>query len=76
MLSWYDNEWGFSNRMVDTAVARRQAGLKRGTMAKAVVVHDLGQAEAALAAAAALTQPIRSSTRSAALDAAAALGVR
>jgi glyceraldehyde 3-phosphate dehydrogenase len=20
-MSWYDNEWGFSNRMVDTAVA-------------------------------------------------------
>ena len=21
VMSWYDNEWGFSNRMVDTAVA-------------------------------------------------------
>jgi glyceraldehyde 3-phosphate dehydrogenase len=21
VLSWYDNEWGFSNRMCDTAVA-------------------------------------------------------
>jgi glyceraldehyde 3-phosphate dehydrogenase len=21
VLAWYDNEWGFSNRMVDTAVA-------------------------------------------------------
>jgi len=21
VLSWYDNEWGFSNRMGDTAVA-------------------------------------------------------
>jgi len=20
-MSWYDNEWGFSNRMIDTAVA-------------------------------------------------------
>jgi glyceraldehyde 3-phosphate dehydrogenase len=20
-VSWYDNEWGFSNRMLDTAVA-------------------------------------------------------
>jgi glyceraldehyde 3-phosphate dehydrogenase len=21
ILSWYDNEWGFSNRMADTSVA-------------------------------------------------------
>ncbi|MBK5571278.1 MAG: erythrose-4-phosphate dehydrogenase, partial [Ensifer sp. SSB1] len=21
ILTWYDNEWGFSNRMADTAVA-------------------------------------------------------
>jgi glyceraldehyde 3-phosphate dehydrogenase len=21
VLAWYDNEWGFSNRMADTAVA-------------------------------------------------------
>jgi glyceraldehyde-3-phosphate dehydrogenase/erythrose-4-phosphate dehydrogenase len=21
VMSWYDNEWGFSNRMADTAVA-------------------------------------------------------
>jgi len=21
VLSWYDNEWGFSNRMLDTTVA-------------------------------------------------------
>ena len=21
ILSWYDNEWGFSNRMADTAIA-------------------------------------------------------
>jgi glyceraldehyde 3-phosphate dehydrogenase len=20
-MAWYDNEWGFSNRMIDTAVA-------------------------------------------------------
>ena len=25
VLSWYDNEWGFSNRMLDTAVALMQA---------------------------------------------------
>lgn len=25
VLSWYDNEWGFSNRMLDTAVALSQA---------------------------------------------------
>ena len=27
VLSWYDNEWGFSNRMADTAVAMAEAGL-------------------------------------------------
>jgi glyceraldehyde 3-phosphate dehydrogenase len=26
ILSWYDNEWGFSNRMSDTAVALAAAG--------------------------------------------------
>ncbi len=26
ILSWYDNEWGFSNRMSDTAIAMTQAG--------------------------------------------------
>ena len=26
VLSWYDNEWGFSNRMVDTAAAMGQLG--------------------------------------------------
>ncbi len=25
VVSWYDNEWGFSNRMLDTAVAMRNA---------------------------------------------------
>ena len=25
ILSWYDNEWGFSNRMSDTAVALAKA---------------------------------------------------
>ena len=29
VLSWYDNEWGFSNRMADTAVAMAQADLSR-----------------------------------------------
>jgi glyceraldehyde 3-phosphate dehydrogenase len=24
VMSWYDNEWGFSNRMNDTAVAMAQ----------------------------------------------------
>ena len=31
VLSWYDNEWGFSNRMIDTAVAM---GLKLGGVSK------------------------------------------
>jgi glyceraldehyde 3-phosphate dehydrogenase len=26
VMSWYDNEWGFSNRMLDTAAAMAQAG--------------------------------------------------
>ncbi|MEO3434264.1 type I glyceraldehyde-3-phosphate dehydrogenase [Inquilinus sp. CAU 1745] len=26
ILTWYDNEWGFSNRMADTAVAMSKAG--------------------------------------------------
>jgi len=26
VCSWYDNEWGFSNRMLDTALAWSQAG--------------------------------------------------
>ena len=26
VLSWYDNEWGFSNRMLDTAVAMGRLG--------------------------------------------------
>jgi glyceraldehyde 3-phosphate dehydrogenase len=25
VLSWYDNEWGFSNRMLDTTVAWMKA---------------------------------------------------
>jgi glyceraldehyde 3-phosphate dehydrogenase len=26
VLSWYDNEWGFSNRMLDTSIALINAG--------------------------------------------------
>ena len=26
VLSWYDNEWGFANRMSDTAVAMGKLG--------------------------------------------------
>ena len=26
VMAWYDNEWGFSNRMADTAVSDGQAG--------------------------------------------------
>jgi len=27
ILSWYDNEWGFSNRLVDLAVLMDKKGL-------------------------------------------------
>ncbi len=27
VVSWYDNEWGFSNRMIDTAIAMIKAGV-------------------------------------------------
>jgi len=30
IMSWYDNEWGFSNRMLDTAAAMAAAGLQSG----------------------------------------------
>ena len=26
VISWYDNEWGFSNRMLDTAIAFANVG--------------------------------------------------
>jgi glyceraldehyde 3-phosphate dehydrogenase len=26
VLSWYDNEWGFSNRMIDTALVLSKVG--------------------------------------------------
>jgi glyceraldehyde 3-phosphate dehydrogenase len=26
VCSWYDNEWGFSNRMLDTTVAMANVG--------------------------------------------------
>jgi glyceraldehyde 3-phosphate dehydrogenase len=26
VLSWYDNEWGFSNRMADVAIAMAKTG--------------------------------------------------
>ncbi len=26
VVSWYDNEWGFSNRMTDTALAMAKLG--------------------------------------------------
>ena len=29
VLSWYDNEWGFSNRMVDTAAAMAKLAVNR-----------------------------------------------
>jgi glyceraldehyde 3-phosphate dehydrogenase len=32
VLSWYDNEWGFSNRMVDTAAAMAKLGKRRGVL--------------------------------------------
>lgn len=30
VMSWYDNEWGFSNRMLDTAAAMAATGLQSG----------------------------------------------
>src|SRR5262249_42540941 len=33
VMSWYDNEWGFSNRMVDTAVAMGKAVLSARELA-------------------------------------------
>jgi hypothetical protein len=45
ILTWYDNEWGFSNRMADTAVAMaklifQSAGRAlRGTLAVALPSH-------------------------------------
>lgn len=35
VLSWYDNEWGFSNRMLDTAVAFMKAKEAKKTTEKA-----------------------------------------
>jgi glyceraldehyde 3-phosphate dehydrogenase len=26
VMSWYDNEWGFSNRMLDTAAKMNEVG--------------------------------------------------
>jgi glyceraldehyde 3-phosphate dehydrogenase len=28
VLSWYDNEWGFSNRMLDTGLAMATSAMK------------------------------------------------
>jgi glyceraldehyde 3-phosphate dehydrogenase len=30
VLAWYDNEWGFSNRMLDTGLAMASTGMKQG----------------------------------------------
>ena len=30
VVAWYDNEWGFSNRMLDTTVALDERGLNTG----------------------------------------------
>jgi len=32
VMSWYDNEWGFSNRMADTGGGDGQAGLIRSRL--------------------------------------------
>jgi glyceraldehyde 3-phosphate dehydrogenase len=29
VLAWYDNEWGFSNRMLDTGLAIASTGVKQ-----------------------------------------------
>ena len=41
ILAWYDNEWGFSNRMLDTADVMLSLGAKSGANGKDV---DLAQA--------------------------------
>jgi glyceraldehyde 3-phosphate dehydrogenase len=33
VMSWYDNEWGFSNRMLDTAVKMHEVGYKANSKA-------------------------------------------
>ena len=34
VMAWYDNEWGFSNRMADTAAAMAEADLRRRGLAR------------------------------------------
>ena len=31
VAAWYDNEWGFSNRMIDTALAMNAARMQGAT---------------------------------------------
>jgi glyceraldehyde 3-phosphate dehydrogenase len=33
VLAWYDNEWGFSNRMLDTTLSWMKHGLSKQTAA-------------------------------------------
>ena len=38
VLAWYDNEWGFSNRMADTAVAMGKLGIGVRPLASNVAI--------------------------------------
>ena len=39
IVAWYDNEWGFSNRMLDTTVALIERSLMLGVARSPVLVR-------------------------------------
>ena len=40
VVAWYDNEWGFSNRMADTAVAMGKLGIGASDGARSRTLDD------------------------------------